>query len=366
MSSRRVTEVFVVLEAILIVGLLSWLVHESETNPYLDTWLSENLPVGALLVNRWVAFAISGALFSAIVVLIIKVEREGESRGVETPLEKPIGRTPLESKGFEYRGAGLGLIAVIGVFVLGIGALRGAMSLVLVGLGLLVWGTFQSSRQPSSLVRRLDAAATVSTAEALHSVLSELEPERGPLYVPRRSETGELRVSLVIFYGPPIFSASASAKESPPRQAHFLPAPGDSLLQLVEQRMGVDFSTVPLVKLPDLLSRAILDEFRLADDFECTSTGPIFHFRIFNCVYAETCNKVSSSGHHASRIGCPFCSMIACSLGKTSGRPVSIESTAVSSSGAVTDLTCRYLDDEEWMQLKSGADARVAAVQEPL
>ncbi len=358
-----------VVDAAVVLGLVAFLA--------LEMLVSQNFP-NSTLDSAVIAFGINAIILSAIGFwFVLKLDTVGywlqklEKAAGDEVFVKVATSPPAVSKGSILRGTSLGLISVAGLVVLGIGALRGTLGMVIVGVGLLIWGGIYSSRKPSALMEALDEAGTISATRAFNALLSGYELQNGPLHIARRlehlnPESDEPRISLVFSSGPPAIS-SPSTKRAPRGEIHYLPSPGDDLLGLVEQRLGVDFSEIPQSKLPEFLSRAILDEFKLADDFESTSSGSVFHFRAFTCIYAETCRRISSIGHFAGRIGCPFCSMIAGSLAKATRRPVYIENTEVSSDGSVMELTCRCLDEEseEWSQfLRSSASDRVPQVRE--
>ncbi len=327
-----------------IVALLFWYLRESQANPFLGIWLSQHFPIATFLLDPGVVYSISGLLIVSMTIFVLRQGREHAT--TEKTVKSP--RFRLARPGY-HRLITI-MITVGGLAVLGLGGIRGSVSLVAVGFGLLFWGNVLLPRKASTLNRALDNTAVTSITRTLDMLMSDLASQKEPIYAPRKLDSRELRVSLVIFRGPPPVSQSSMSREANLRQIDFLPAPGEGLLQLVEQKVKVDFSEVPLGKLPELLRKGIIDKLKLASDFEYNSTGPISHFRIFNCQYSDVCKGVSGVSHVASHIGCPLCSMIASALVKSSAHPVSIESSVVSANGAVMDLTFRLLESEEQLE----------------
>src|SRR2546425_4240447 len=54
MDQKRRTEILLVSQTILIILLLYWMFLESQSNAYFRAWLSQNFPLGLVLLNEWV------------------------------------------------------------------------------------------------------------------------------------------------------------------------------------------------------------------------------------------------------------------------------------------------------------------------
>ncbi|HEY4823384.1 MAG TPA: hypothetical protein VIH83_06850 [Candidatus Bathyarchaeia archaeon] len=346
MARRRITESLLIIEAVVIIGFLYWFSLESRANAFLRTWMLQNFPPGLVLLDERMVLAVTGGILGTILVWLSTFQRGGQRR-----VRRVAGGLRAWLPGLGVQKMVMLVISGIGVMLLGLGGVRGSISLVLAGMGLIFWGGLFFPRNQSSHSRGTDRTALASTNKMLTTLLSQFNLEREPIYAARGFESGEVRASLVVILDSPRGSTSSMSGEDPLSRVNFLPPPGEELLLSFEKRLGVDFSTVSPASLPGLLKRAVMEEFRLAEDFDYVSTGPIHRFRIFNCQYADVCREVSSTSHLASRIGCPFCSMVICALVKASARPASLESSVISAHGTVMEVTVRFLDDRERLQL---------------
>ena len=333
-------------QAILIIAFLFWLRSQSQANPFMEKWLSQNFPAGLFLLSDPVVLGISALLLGGVAVLIA---RSGGRHLVKRSIATSRWFEKVASVGF--RSGLLYAISGIGLLVLSLGAIRSSISLVLVGFGLLFWGSLALPAKSSAIMREVDDISMTSISKTMNKLLEGLNLQKEPLYSPRRTEPGAIQVSIVVPHAPSATSLPPVSRETVLRQIYLLPTPGEGLTRIIENKLGLDFSSVPLSKVPELLKAAIVDKLRLADDFEYSSAGPIFHFRVFGCPYAKLCKDVSEISHVASHIGCAFCSMIASALVKASVRSVSIESAISSPERGVMDLAYRVFDDEERLRL---------------
>ncbi len=92
-SRIRVTEIFLSLQTLVIILLLYWADLEDRSNAFLRTWLSQNFPVGLILLNEWV---VGGAITGLLLVTgywIFQLEGEGRSRIVKVG---PTRKAPFE------------------------------------------------------------------------------------------------------------------------------------------------------------------------------------------------------------------------------------------------------------------------------
>src|SRR6266481_6289887 len=88
-SRKRVTEIFLSLQTLVITLLLYWIYLEDSSNAYFRTWLSQNFPIGLVVLNEWI---VGGAITGLLLVTgywIIRLEREGRSRKMKArPTQK--------------------------------------------------------------------------------------------------------------------------------------------------------------------------------------------------------------------------------------------------------------------------------------
>ena len=95
MSHIRRTEIFLVSQTIVIALFLFWISLESDSNEFLRAWLSQNFPLGLVLLNGWVVVGAVTELFLVTAFWIIRLESLENSRKVKV---EPIDKATIESK----------------------------------------------------------------------------------------------------------------------------------------------------------------------------------------------------------------------------------------------------------------------------
>jgi len=86
LSHVRRTEIFLVSQTIVIALLLYWMSLESHSNGFLRAWLSQNFPIGLVLLNEWVVAGVITELFLVTGLWIIRLESPENSRRVKVEL----------------------------------------------------------------------------------------------------------------------------------------------------------------------------------------------------------------------------------------------------------------------------------------
>src|SRR5260370_4435541 len=98
-SRKRVTEIFLSLQTLVITLLLYWTYLEHRSNAYFRTWLSQNFPIGLIMLNEWI---VGGAITGLLLVTsywIIRLEGEGKSRNVKVrPTQKAAFELETETR----------------------------------------------------------------------------------------------------------------------------------------------------------------------------------------------------------------------------------------------------------------------------
>src|SRR5260370_12803153 len=92
-SRKRVTEIFLSLQTLVITLLLYSTYLEERSNAYFRTWLSQNFPIGLIILDEWI---VGGAITGLLLVTsywIIQLEGEGKSRSVKI---RPTQKAPFE------------------------------------------------------------------------------------------------------------------------------------------------------------------------------------------------------------------------------------------------------------------------------
>src|SRR2546426_7730677 len=84
MSHKLRTEILLVSQTVIISLLLYWMFLETQSNSFLKTWLSQNFPLGLVLLNEWVVSAAIVELALITGFWIIRLESEGAAPRVRT------------------------------------------------------------------------------------------------------------------------------------------------------------------------------------------------------------------------------------------------------------------------------------------
>ena len=78
MPSQRLTSAIIAFQALVIIGLLYWLLRERQANPFMGRRISQNLPFLSFFLNELVVFIVSGTLLVLVGIWILVSEREGD------------------------------------------------------------------------------------------------------------------------------------------------------------------------------------------------------------------------------------------------------------------------------------------------
>ena len=93
MSHKLRTEILLVSQTVIISLLLYWMFLETQSNSFLKSWLSQNFPLGLVLLNAWVVAAAIAELALVTGFWIIRLESEGRA-----PKVRDRQRAGLEPK----------------------------------------------------------------------------------------------------------------------------------------------------------------------------------------------------------------------------------------------------------------------------
>src|SRR3989442_2615440 len=92
--NQRLLKAIVVLQSLVIVGVLNWFLIESQTNPSMGLWLSQNFPTGTFLLNGPVVIGFSALLLGSVTIWLMSGwKKRGRLRG------KQIVGVPQKSSG---------------------------------------------------------------------------------------------------------------------------------------------------------------------------------------------------------------------------------------------------------------------------
>jgi len=80
MPNQRLSSAIIISQALVIVGFLYWLVRESDANPFLGQWISQNLPPLSLVLNEAGLFIAMGSVLAIAGLWLLVSEGKLESR----------------------------------------------------------------------------------------------------------------------------------------------------------------------------------------------------------------------------------------------------------------------------------------------
>jgi hypothetical protein len=95
--NRRLVEALLVCQAAAIVGLLAWLLHESQANLFFQAWLSQNIPFGNVLVSPWFIASAMGTVVSinALLMYSMQMSARFQARPIKVePHPEDVERPP--------------------------------------------------------------------------------------------------------------------------------------------------------------------------------------------------------------------------------------------------------------------------------
>ncbi|MCZ7397299.1 MAG: hypothetical protein O8C59_02160 [Candidatus Methanoperedens sp.] len=233
----------------------------------------------------------------------------------------------------EYKETGYALI-IFGTLTLGMSYFTYnntilASILLFAGIGTTYIGILSLFLTPEKFVRKdILEQSNLSSIAVINNIIQELQIYSKGIYV---SAKGQIRVILPLR---PDFELSKDIPQrtfhidEPGKAALVLVPLGYSLMQMVEDR-GTDWSD-----LSGALNEIMVEGLEIARSVEVIN-GDIMNEDILNGktitvtvnepVYMKMCSTASTETPRICDIGCPFCSLIACIITKSTGNNIVIE-----------------------------------------
>jgi len=101
--------------------------------------------------------------------------------------------------------------------------------------------------------------------------------------------------------------------------------PGLELARLIERQLGVEFKGLGLEKISIRLSKLLIEDLEIVEDFDMQVDGDLVRFKFVKSVYSDLCRNLRGSTRFWSSLGCPISSAMACIVAQASGKPVAFE-----------------------------------------
>jgi hypothetical protein len=247
------------------------------------------------------------------------------------------------------------ILITMGAIALFISVIYTSSILAFIGLGLLFFGVTFTFIRSDEYVKKTLLDATASSQQAtLKYIVQELQYDGREIYLPPK-----------YFRNSEIYKAYISEQKNGrlPRpeeiQEHeqdflienpsgilFIP-PGAELSKLFETTLRINFAKVDLQYLQEKMPKLFMEDLEIAQAFEIESKNNKIRVKIQGSVYVTSYKETEEQLGVHSTLDSPLSSAIACSLAKTTGKPVIIEKQQTSEDGK--DVTVEYstIDDEE-------------------
>ncbi len=228
----------------------------------------------------------------------------------------------------EYKETGYALI-VFGSLTLGISYFTYnnttlAAILLFAGIGTTYIGILSLFLTPERFVRKdVLEQSNLSSIAVINNIIQELQIYSKGIYV---SAKGQIRVILPLR---PDFKLSRDIPQrtfhidEPGKAALVLVPLGYSLMQMVEDR-GTDWTD-----LSGALNEIMVEGLEIARSIDVINediiNGNTITVTVNEPVYIKMCSTASKETPRICDIGCPFCSLIACIITKSTGNNIVIE-----------------------------------------
>ncbi|MDH7564237.1 MAG: hypothetical protein QHH24_05070 [Candidatus Bathyarchaeota archaeon] len=227
--------------------------------------------------------------------------------------------------------------------------------LAFTGLGLVFWGIILAYIQTSTFVKEdlLDATALSSLA-TINQLLQQAGYTAKAVYLPPKyfkdldtckafipkQDTGSLPTPEQIQE-----QENNLFIENP--QGILLPPIGGELTKLFEKTLETSFTRIDLPYLQQNMPKLFIEELEIAQNLEIEKKDNTIRVRVENTNYTYLAKKASALLQMFQSLGCPLSSAIACSLAKTTGKPVIIDSLQTSENGKNINMVFRLLEEEQ-------------------
>jgi hypothetical protein len=247
------------------------------------------------------------------------------------------------------------ILIIMGAIALFISVVYTSSILAFIGLGLLFFGVTFTYVRSDEYVKKILLKTTASSQQAtLKHIIKELEYEGDIVYLPPK-----------YFRNPDVYKAYISERkgghlptleqtrkneesfliETPPGVL-FTP-PGAELSRLFETTLGTNFTKVDLQYLQQNLPKLFVEDLEMARDFELEIEDDRIRVKIHGSVYDLSSVETEESSPRYATLDSPLVSAIACTLAKTTDKPVMVEKQETTRNGKDAAIEYRTISDEE-------------------
>ena len=241
------------------------------------------------------------------------------------------------------------LFIFFGVISLASSIIYNSSILAFIGLSLTLWGGLFLFVKPTKYVKRsVFDSTTVSSLIAIDKILTELNCQGQGVYFPPRHLKNLKEVVVLVPLKPQLYMPKAETlaegKVILNSEWICLPPPGQGLMDLYEKELRTDFSKKDFNYLRNNLPKLLIENLEILDDLEINKQDDgLVYVKMKGAFHTSLCNQLGGYTN-ISRLGCPFCSSLACALAKATDKAVTIERNNVSVDGNTTETWYRLIE----------------------
>jgi hypothetical protein len=217
------------------------------------------------------------------------------------------------------------------------------------------WGALFYLVRPVTYVRGNLLSTTATTLyQTIDRIIKDLDIRGKAIYVPPYSREANLPQRLkglketIIFLpkdtdqvSPPIEEmATGKFLTKNPRGVILIP-PGSSYLDQIEKLLRSDITKMTLEDLCTTLPQLILENFQLAKDIEMKTENNQIHLKITDSIYK---NLYEEELKTVKILGDPLTSAIACTIAKTTGKQLAIETINITPDAQTLEATYQLVE----------------------
>jgi hypothetical protein len=252
------------------------------------------------------------------------------------------------------------LIAIIflvsGITFFNVSVFLDSQIIAFIGLGLTFWGAlFLLIPPPKHVEASFLITSSLSNYMTIDRMLNYLVPKNEAYNIPPCPKDVELPEHLeglkeaVTFIPGELTSGMAEIEdiarskfliEKP--KGLLITSPGIGILERIEQKHSIDFSTVPLSKLGEMLPD-YLGDLLLTKEVEMTTNENKIILQIRNSLYRDLYSQKYNL-KSINLLGCPLVNAAACAIAKSTGKPTMIQEIKTTPNGKTTTATFKTVD----------------------
>ena len=242
-----------------------------------------------------------------------------------------------------------------GALALAISIIYTSSILAFIGLGLVFWGIIFAYIRTEEYTKKILLDATASQQMAtLNQIIQELEYKGNAIYLPPKylkdPEANKAYISKQKETSLPAPEQIQKQEtrffiENPP--GILLTPPGAGLARLFEKTFKTNFTKVDLQYLQRNMPKLFIEDLEIAQNFEMDTQNNKIRVKIENSTYNVLNIETEQPSSNYSTLGSPLSSAIACTLAKTTGKPIIIEKQQTSKDGRDVTIEYRILEEEE-------------------